>query len=76
VVRVCERSAALGTGVACSLRDSLANTVVDAQGSNISFICPAIRDGGQGGEEAGGGYALYAAALWPGDEVAPLLSIE
>lgn len=60
VVRVCERSAALGTGIACTYRQALGNVIVSAdQPSRISFTCPVARDAA----EPGGGYALYTAPV-------------
>lgn len=58
IVRVCEKSAALGTGVACTMSDSLANAV-DTGSANVSFVCPAVRDSGTGA----GGYSLYSAPV-------------
>jgi len=57
-MRICEKSAALGTGVACTLGDSIANQLVSGS-VQVSFTCPALRDG------AGGGYSLYAASTVP-----------
>lgn len=68
VLRVCERSAALGIGVACTYEDATANVVLDAGSSSVSFACPALRDG----EEDEGGYALYTAPVWPQDAAATL----
>ena len=65
VVRACERSAVLGTGVACAYQDARANVVVGEGGGALSFSCPAVRDG----EATDGNYALYVAPLWPGDEM-------
>lgn len=68
VVRVCERSAALGTGVACTYGDSLANVIVDSEGSDVRFTCPFVRDEEAGSEDDGGGnFSLYAAPVWPAD---------
>lgn len=61
VVRACERSQALGVGVACTVGDSLANAVVGDDGAVVSFTCPALRDGAAGT----GGYALYEAPVSP-----------
>ena len=60
MVRACERSAALGVGVACAVGDSVANAIVDGS-ATVSFTCPAVRDGAAGA----GGYALYTAPLLP-----------
>jgi hypothetical protein len=59
VLRVCEMSAQLGEGVACSYRDSLANVIVDSQGTKVNFTCPAVRDGANGA----GGFSLYDASV-------------
>ncbi|MDX1688732.1 MAG: lysyl oxidase family protein, partial [Candidatus Promineifilaceae bacterium] len=55
VVRVCERSAALGTGIACTYGDSLANVVVEGNATNVTFTCPILRDAEEGdGDDTGG----------------------
>ena len=63
VLRVCERSAALGVGVACTFRDALANTIVSGAALSVSLTCPAARDA----TETGGLIALYAQPLLDGD---------
>lgn len=63
VVRLCEASHVLDTGVACVFRDSLATAVVTGSGSTIAFTCPDDR----GGAEPGGRFALYTAPAWPAD---------
>jgi hypothetical protein len=73
VVRACEWSDALGTGVACTYEDALANAVVGEQGGTVSFACPAVRDRESGDGAPAGGYALYSAPAWPGDDAAGLL---
>ena len=61
VVRICEKSAKLGRGTACTVGESVANAIIGA-GSSLSFVCPAVRD------DAGkGGYAVYTAPVLPGD---------
>ncbi len=67
VVRVCQWSAVLGTGMACTYEDSLANGVISGAASEIAFTCPRIRDAGA--EDPDGSYALYIAPVWPGDAV-------
>lgn len=62
-VRLCESSAALGSGTACAQRDALASAAVDAGGVSVSFTCPAARDA----SEPGGGYSVYAGPLVAGD---------
>ena len=69
VVRVCERSAALDTGVACSFEDSLANAIVGEAATNVNFTCPAVRDLEEGQALEGGNFALYVAPVWDGDEI-------
>jgi hypothetical protein len=68
VVRVCERSAALG-GVACTLKDSLANSIAAGNNTSISFTCPSVRDGAAA---AAGGYSLYSGALLPWEKAEPV----
>jgi hypothetical protein len=74
VLRVCERSAALDAGVACTFEDSLANAVVGPQATEVTFTCPFVRDADQadGNEGAGATYSLYAAPVWPQDETLSL----
>jgi hypothetical protein len=57
-MRVCEMSGVLGTGVACTLGDSLSNTIVSGS-TQVSFTCPQLRDG------TGGGYSVYQATVVP-----------
>ena len=66
VVRVCETSAVLGTGVACTYEDALANVIVGQAETAINFTCPGPRDA----QEPGGRYSLYTAPLY--EEAAPL----
>jgi hypothetical protein len=68
VVRVCERSEALGTGIACTFRESLASVAVEAGGVDVDFDCPAMRDA----MEPGGAYSLFTAPLFPEDAAAPV----
>ncbi|HSM56216.1 MAG TPA: lysyl oxidase family protein [Candidatus Sulfomarinibacteraceae bacterium] len=73
VVRVCERSAVLDTGVACTYGDAVANEIVDAGGATVSFLCPNVRDAAEAGPQPpDANYSLYAAPLWPADEAAPI----
>ncbi|NKQ37169.1 MAG: hypothetical protein HF973_16330 [Chloroflexi bacterium] len=65
VLRVCEWSAALGTGVACVFEDALLNRTIVAD-TAVSFACPSIRDAAADAEITGG-FAVYAAPLWPED---------
>lgn len=65
-LRVCETSAALGVGTACTLEMSLANRTIPVDGREVSFTCPLPRDG----REPGGDYAFYVAPVLPSDELA------
>ena len=58
VVRVCQRSAELQRGIPCTVGESLANASA-ANGANLTFTCPALRDG------AGGGYSIFSGPLLP-----------
>jgi hypothetical protein len=68
VVRLCETSAVLGIGTACTFTDSLLNQVITSTSVEISFTCPFVRDE----NEPGGDYALYAAPLFTGDDLAEI----
>jgi hypothetical protein len=59
VMRLCEYSAALGSGVACTFDEALANRIVGDETAEVSFTCPVERDE----TEPGGFYSLYTAAL-------------
>lgn len=72
VLRVCERSAVLGTGVACTFEDAITNSIVSAQPTEVGFICPSIKDASDEDDQPGGGYALMAAPVWPNDDLSPL----
>ena len=72
VLRVCENSAQLGTGVACTVGDSVANVVVGTTPTPVSFVCPAVRDAAMVDsngvivpetQPGVGGYSLYQAAM-------------
>ena len=64
VVRVCEGSRALHTGLPCTYNDALASTVVATYPNpNFSFTCPASRDA----IETGGAYSLLMGPLLPGE---------
>jgi hypothetical protein len=70
VLRVCEVSEALGVGVACTLRDSLANVVVLPSGpTSFSFQSPAVRDTSTPGT---GGYSLYQGSVLPSQSIHPV----
>jgi hypothetical protein len=66
--RVCQYSHELGVGVGCTYEDALANFVVTAAATAVSFTCPLARSE----EEPGGRYALYAAPLFEPDGPSPI----
>ena len=65
VVRICETSAVLGTGVACTYRNALGSAVLTGNGgkAELTFTCPKPRDE----REPGGQYSIYTAALLDGE---------
>jgi len=63
VVRICETSRVLGTGVDCTHVDALANVVVAGDAAEVTFDCPDPRDA----DEPGGQYAIYVAPVWEPD---------
>ena len=69
VLRLCEESGQVGTGVACTLANSVANAIIGSTPTPVTFTCPAIRDAtidsnGVPQAVAGqGGYSVYQAAL-------------
>lgn len=69
VLRVCERSAALGIGVPCTVAEASANVVVEAGGvASFRFDVPAVRDAAPGA----GGYAIFRAPVLPSQAGAPV----
>lgn len=62
VLRVCEYSHALESGVYCVYRDALVNTLVEGAEVQVEVTCPAARDD----VEVGGRVSLYGAPLVPG----------
>ncbi len=62
VVRACEVSEALGTGIACTYLNSAANAAIDGDEEQVSFTCPVVRDATAPGS---GGYSLSHAPLLP-----------
>lgn len=68
VLRICERSAMLATGVACTYEESITNLLVGESETSVSFSCPRVRDAPA--ENLGGGYAMYLAPVWPDDPIA------
>jgi hypothetical protein len=71
VVRVCDYSAALATGIPCTFQDSFANASVDPTGADLTFTCPAAHDA----TEVGGQFALYGAPLYNDDAAQPLTCV-
>jgi hypothetical protein len=62
VLRACETSEALGTGIACTYLNSAANTIVGGDDQKVTFTCPAVKDAAVAGT---GGFSLSHAALLP-----------
>ena len=63
MVRVCESSAVLKTGVACDYDTALQNMVIQPSSTSvIQFICPRYRDR----HEQGGLYSVYTAPIMRG----------
>jgi hypothetical protein len=60
VLRICETSAALGTGIACTYLNSVSNSIIDGDSENVTFACPAVRDNSTIGA---GGYTVQIAPL-------------
>ncbi|HRQ38357.1 MAG TPA: lysyl oxidase family protein [Chloroflexota bacterium] len=65
-LRICETSAALGVGTACTFETAMVNRVIGPDGRDISFTCPFPRDE----NEPGGDYAFYVAPVFPEDALA------
>jgi hypothetical protein len=59
VVRVCDYSEALRTGIPCKQEESIANAPVTAEGADVKFRCP----GARGTSEPGGSFSLYTAPV-------------
>jgi hypothetical protein len=70
VLRVCETSAVLQTGIPCVQAQELAHGTVDigTTPTTVTFTCPPPRDP----TEPGGGYALYTGAAYPSDTAVPV----
>ena len=60
ILRICERSEALGVGVACTLADAASNKMIATTATPVTFACPAVRDAATA---TTGGYAAYHAAI-------------
>jgi hypothetical protein len=73
IVRICEKSGQLGVGVACTMRDSVANVIVNQTPTAVRFSCPAVRDAAMVADSSGtlvpqtqpgvGAYSVYQAAI-------------
>ncbi len=61
VVRLCEGSRVLGSGIPCTANDALGSAVVETS-ADIAFTCPSARDAA----ETGGTYAVMTGPLVPG----------
>jgi Lysyl oxidase len=72
VVRVCEKSEALG-GVDCTYRDSLADVIATPGGTNVSFTCPVVRDASVSGT---GGFSVYIAPLLSSQPVEAITCVQ
>jgi hypothetical protein len=69
VVRLCETSAALGVGTACTYEQALASRIVpETEPISFSFTCPFVRDE----LELGGLYSFYTAPAFPADGLQPV----
>jgi hypothetical protein len=62
VLRVCEASQALATGIPCTYLNSASNTIIDGDSEKVTFTCPAVRDATVAGT---GGYSMSHAPLLP-----------
>jgi hypothetical protein len=67
VLRACEVSQSLRTGIPCTYLNSAANKIIDEDGETVTFTCPAVRDGTA---VNAGGYSLSHAPLVPGEPAA------
>jgi hypothetical protein len=65
IVRICDYSSVLETGVGCVFSDALANSLLAAPGIQVGFTCPLGRDE----NEAGGLFSLYTTPLFDEDDV-------
>ena len=69
VVRVCEASEGLGTGIPCTYLNSASNTIIDGNGETVTFTCPAVRDAAVLGT---GAYSTLHAPLLPTQSPEPI----
>jgi len=73
VLRLCEKSGQLATGVACTGATSFANAVIGSTPTPVTFTCPAVRDAQMVADSSGvlvprtapgiGGYSVYQAPI-------------
>ena len=63
VVRICPRSAVLGTGIACMYLEAFSTETIGATGTQLQFACPIPYDA----NEPGGAYSIYTSPLIEGD---------
>src|SRR4029077_11892769 len=67
VVRACDYSAALHTGIPCTYQDSITNGIVDPSlPAVLAITCPSPRDS----QEPGGMISIYQGAAYNGDAAA------
>ncbi len=71
VVRLCEASRALQSGIPCTFNDALGSGIVETK-KNISFVCPEARDA----TETGGAYSLLTGALFPEEHSADITCVQ
>ncbi|KAA3657471.1 MAG: hypothetical protein DWQ04_28065 [Chloroflexi bacterium] len=65
LIRVCEISDKLKTGIACTFQDAITNVVIAEKTSQNTTTCPAIRDA----ETFSGGFSLYIAPAFVNDAI-------
>ncbi len=68
VVRVCEGSRALQSGIPCTYNEALGSTIVVESQKDVSFTCPTARDE----IETGGVYSFMTGPLFPSEKTAPV----
>lgn len=70
VIRICEGSRVLQSGIPCTYNDALGSGIVETS-KNISFICPEVRDA----IETGGAYSFLTGSLFPGEATAEVVCV-
>jgi hypothetical protein len=73
VLRICEKSGQLNTGVGCTVANAIANAVIGPTPTQVTFTCPAVRDAQMVADSTGtlvpqtvtgvGGFSAYQAAI-------------